>query len=88
MRDILFMMPQGVKQNKARVILSQFFRSLSLLEGQYSWKVADIPATVEKNNLTLPYVKAKAELYTNTRKILEGSHSSGSRWNKNDNTTI
>ena len=58
MHNILDMMPEGIKQNKARVILQH------LSEAWRCWKVPGLPIPVE--NMILRYVKSKADWWTNT----------------------
>lgn len=63
MHDILDMMPQGVKQNKSRVILSHLSEAFRCWKANIPWKVPGMPAPVE--NMILRYVKAKADWWTN-----------------------
>ena len=63
MHDILDMMPQGIKQNKARVILSHMSEAFRCWKANIPWKVPGMPAPVE--NMILRYVKAKADWWTN-----------------------
>ena len=58
MHNILDMMPEGIQQNKARVILQH------LSEAWRCWKVPGLPIPVE--NMRLRYVKSKADWWTNT----------------------
>jgi pre-mRNA-processing factor 8 len=63
MHDILDMMPAGVKQNKARVILSHLSEAFRCWKANIPWKVPGMPAPIE--NMILRYVKAKADWWTN-----------------------
>ncbi len=63
MHDILDMMPQGVKQNKSRVILSHLSEAFRCWKANIPWKVPGMPAPIE--NMILRYVKAKADWWTN-----------------------
>ena len=62
MHDILDMMPQGVKQNKSRVVLSHLSEALRCWKANIPWKVPGMPAPIE--NMILRYVKAKADWWT------------------------
>lgn len=63
MHDILDMMPQGVKQNKSRVILSHLSEAFRYWKANIPWKVPGMPAPIE--NMILRYFKAKADRWTN-----------------------
>jgi len=63
MHDILDMMPQGIKQNKSRVILSHLSEAFRCWKANIPWKVPGMPAPIE--NMILRYVKAKADWWTN-----------------------
>jgi pre-mRNA-processing factor 8 len=63
MHDILDMMPPGIKQNKARVILQHLSEAWRCWKANISWKVPQLPQAVE--NMILRYVKAKADWWTN-----------------------
>ena len=63
MHDILDMMPEGVKQNKTRVILSHLSEAFRCWKANIPWKVPGMPAPIE--NMILRYVKAKADWWTN-----------------------
>ena len=63
MHDILDMMPEGVKANKSRVILSHLSEAFRCWKANIPWKVPGMPAPVE--NMILRYVKAKADWWTN-----------------------
>ncbi|KAM7446265.1 Pre-mRNA-processing-splicing factor8 [Porites harrisoni] len=64
MHDILDMMPEGIKQNKARVILQHLSEAWRCWKANIPWKVPGLPTAVE--NMILRYVKAKADWWTNT----------------------
>jgi len=63
MHDILDMMPEGVKANKSRVILSHLSEAFRCWKANIPWKVPGMPAPIE--NMILRYVKAKADWWTN-----------------------
>ncbi|XP_049918391.1 pre-mRNA-processing-splicing factor 8 [Epinephelus moara] len=64
MHDILDMMPEGIKQNKARTILQHLSESWRCWKANIPWKVPGLPTPIE--NMILRYVKAKADWWTNT----------------------
>ena len=78
MQDILDMMPEGIKQNKARVILQHLSEAWRCWKANIPWKVPilivdgyfsiiqvpGLPTPVE--NMILRYVKAKADWWTNS----------------------
>ena len=64
MHDILDMMPEGIKQNKARVILQHLSEAWRCWKADIPWKVPGLPIPVE--NMILHYVKSKADWWTNT----------------------
>ena len=59
MHDILDMMPEGVKQNKAKTILQHLSEAWRCWKANIPWKVPGLPAPVE--NMILRYVKSKAD---------------------------
>ena len=63
MHDILDMMPEGMKANKAKVILQHLSESWRCWKANIPWKVPGMPAPVE--NMILRYVKSKADWWTN-----------------------
>ena len=63
MHDILDMMPEGVKQNKARTILQHLSEAWRCWKANIPWKVPGLPAPIE--NMILRYVKSKADWWTN-----------------------
>ena len=64
MHDILDMMPECIKQNKARVILQHLSEAWCWKANNISWKVPGLPIPVE--NMILRYVKSKSDWWTNT----------------------
>jgi len=64
MHDILDMMPEGVKANKARTILQHLSEAWRSWKANIPWKVPGLPAPVE--NMILRYVKKKADWWTNS----------------------
>jgi pre-mRNA-processing factor 8 len=76
MHDILDMMPEGVKTNKAKTILQHLSEAWRCWKANIPWKVCQqpfivinliqvpgLPAPIE--NMILRYVKAKADWWTN-----------------------
>ena len=63
MHDILDMMPEGVKQNKAKTILQHLSEAWRCWKANIPWKVPGLPAPVE--SMILRYVKMKADWWTN-----------------------
>ncbi|CEM02373.1 unnamed protein product [Vitrella brassicaformis CCMP3155] len=63
MHDILDMMPEGVKANKARTILQHLSEAWRCWKANIPWKVPGLPAPIE--NMILRYVKMKADWWTN-----------------------
>jgi len=63
MHDILDMMPEGIKANKAKTILSHLSEAWRCWKANIPWKVPGLPAPVE--NMILRYVKSKADWWTN-----------------------
>jgi hypothetical protein len=63
MHDILDMMPEGVKANKARTILQHLSEGWRCWKANIPWKVPGMPAPVE--NMILRYIKSKADWWTN-----------------------
>eukprot|EP00241_Pyramimonas_parkeae_P014868 CAMPEP_0114310796 /NCGR_PEP_ID=MMETSP0059-20121206/19450_1 /TAXON_ID=36894 /ORGANISM="Pyramimonas parkeae, Strain CCMP726" /LENGTH=2336 /DNA_ID=CAMNT_0001434863 /DNA_START=49 /DNA_END=7060 /DNA_ORIENTATION=- len=63
MHDILDMMPEGIKQNKARTILQHLSEAWRCWKANIPWKVPGLPAPIE--NMILRYVKSKADWWTN-----------------------
>ncbi|KAG0699153.1 Pre-mRNA-processing-splicing factor 8 [Chionoecetes opilio] len=64
MHDILDMMPEGIKQNKARTILQHLSEAWRCWKANIPWKVPGLPTPIE--NMILRYVKMKADWWTNT----------------------
>lgn len=63
MHDILDMMPEGVKANKARTILQHLSEAWRCWKANIPWKVPGLPSPIE--NMILRYVKMKADWWTN-----------------------
>jgi pre-mRNA-processing factor 8 len=63
MHDILDMMPEGVKANKARIILQHLAEAWRCWKANIPWKVPGLPTPIE--NMILRYVKAKADWWIN-----------------------
>jgi pre-mRNA-processing factor 8 len=63
MHDILDMMPEGIKANKARTILQHLSEAWRCWKANIPWKVPGLPGPVE--NMILRYVKSKADWWTN-----------------------
>eukprot|EP00123_Amoebidium_parasiticum_P018097 comp24100_c1_seq1/m.43515 comp24100_c1_seq1/g.43515 ORF comp24100_c1_seq1/g.43515 comp24100_c1_seq1/m.43515 type:complete len:2277 (-) comp24100_c1_seq1:626-7456(-) len=64
MHDIMDMMPEGIKQNKARTILQHLSEAWRCWKANIPWKVPGMPVAVE--NMILRYVKMKADWWTST----------------------
>lgn len=64
MHDIVDMMPEGVRQNKARTILQHLSEAWRCWKANIPWKVPGLPSPIE--NMVLRYVKSKADWWTNT----------------------
>jgi len=56
------MMPEGIRQNKAKTILQHLSEAWRCFKANIPWKVPGLPAPVE--NMILRYVKAKADWWT------------------------
>ncbi|CAJ1381669.1 unnamed protein product [Effrenium voratum] len=63
MHDIIDMMPEGVRANKARTILQHLSEAWRCWKANIPWKVPGLPAPIE--NMILRYVKSKADWWTN-----------------------
>ncbi|KAL4539197.1 hypothetical protein Ndes2526B_g02544 [Nannochloris sp. 'desiccata'] len=63
MHDILDMMPEGVKANKAKTILQHLSEAWRTWKANIPWKVPGLPAPIE--SMILRYVKMKADWWTN-----------------------
>ncbi|KAG6733971.1 hypothetical protein I3843_01G240300 [Carya illinoinensis] len=63
MHDVLDAMPEGIKQNKARVILQHLSEAWRCWKANIPWKVPGLPVPIE--NMILRYVKSKADWWTN-----------------------
>ena len=64
MHDILDMMPEGIRQNKAKTILQHLSEAWRCWKANIPWKVPGLPIPIE--NMILRYVKSKADWWTNT----------------------
>ncbi|KAK0546006.1 pre-mRNA-splicing factor 8 [Tilletia horrida] len=62
MHDILDMMPEQVKQNKAKTILQHLTEAWRCWKANVPWKVPGMPTAIE--NMILRYVKAKSDWWT------------------------
>ena len=63
MHDIIDMMPEGVKQNKSRLVLQHLSEAWRCWKANIPWKVAGLPAPMEA--MIVRYVKMKADWWTN-----------------------
>lgn len=63
MHDILDMMPEGIKQNKAKTILQHLSEAWRCWKANIPWKVPGMPAPIEA--MILRYIKMKADWWTN-----------------------
>lgn len=59
LHDILDMIPEGIKQTKAKTILQHLSEAWRCWKANIPWKVPGLPAPIE--NIILRYVKAKAD---------------------------
>jgi pre-mRNA-processing factor 8 len=64
MSDIVDMMPEGVRANKAKTILQHLSEAWRCWKANIPWKIPGLPAPIE--NIILRYVKQKADYYTNS----------------------
>ncbi|GFZ44084.1 Complexed with cdc5 protein 6 [Saitozyma sp. JCM 24511] len=62
MHDILDMMPESVKQNKAKTILQHLSEAWRCWKANIPWKVPGMPAAIE--NIILRYIKSKSDWWT------------------------
>ena len=62
MSDILDMIPEGIKQNKSKIILQHLSEAWRCWKSNIPWKVPGLPAPVE--SIILRYVKAKSDWWT------------------------
>ncbi|EFC49814.1 splicing factor Prp8 [Naegleria gruberi] len=63
LHDILDMMPEGIRENKARVVLQHLSEAWRCWKANIPWKVPGLPSPIE--NMILRYVKSKADWWTN-----------------------
>ena len=59
MYDIFGMMPESIKQNKAKTILQHLSETWRCWEANIPWKVLGLPTATE--NIILRYIKSKAD---------------------------
>ncbi|ODN04627.1 Pre-mRNA-processing-splicing factor 8 [Orchesella cincta] len=64
MHDIVDMMPEGIKANKAKTILQHLSEAWRCWKANIPWKVPGLPTPVE--NMILRFVKMKSDWWTNT----------------------
>lgn len=62
MHDILDMMPESIKQNKAKTILQHLSEAWRCWKANIPWKVPGMPAAIE--NIILRYIKSKSDWWT------------------------
>ncbi|PWN94126.1 putative PRP8-U5 snRNP protein, pre-mRNA splicing factor [Acaromyces ingoldii] len=62
MSDLLDMLPEGMKNNKAKTCLSHLSEAWRCWKANVPWKVPGMPTAIE--NLILRYVKSKADWWT------------------------
>ncbi|WWC70357.1 pre-mRNA-processing-splicing factor 8 [Kwoniella pini CBS 10737] len=62
MHDILDMMPESIKANKAKTILQHLSEAWRCWKANIPWKVPGMPAAIE--NIILRYIKSKSDHYT------------------------
>ena len=63
MHDVLDMMPEGMRANKAKIVLQHMSEAFRCWKANVPWKVPGMPAPIE--NMILRYVKSKADWWTN-----------------------
>ena len=64
MHDILDMMPESIKQNKAKMILQHLSEAWRFWKANIPWKVPGMPTAIE--NIILCYIKSKADWWTSS----------------------
>ncbi|KAK6910277.1 pre-mRNA-processing-splicing factor 8 [Kwoniella mangroviensis CBS 8507] len=62
MHDILDMMPESIKANKAKTILQHLSEAWRCWKANIPWKVPGMPAAIE--NIILRYIKSKADWWS------------------------
>lgn len=77
MNDILDMIPEGIKQNKARTILQHLSEAWRCWKANIPWEVPGMPEPIK--NIIERYIKAKADGWTsqahyNRERIKSGAH--------------
>jgi pre-mRNA-processing factor 8 len=73
MHDILDMMPESIKQNKAKTILQHLSEAWRCWKANIPWKVPGMPTAIE--NIILRYIKSKADWWTSLVSAASISHS-------------
>jgi pre-mRNA-processing factor 8 len=63
MRDIVDMMPEGLKNNKSKSVLQHLSEAWRCWKSNVPWNVPGMPKPIE--NMILKYVKLKADWWTN-----------------------
>ncbi|XP_049849432.1 pre-mRNA-processing-splicing factor 8-like [Schistocerca gregaria] len=63
LKDILDMMPEGLRKSKAKVIMQHLSEAWRCYKSNTPWKVPGLPLPVE--NMIVRYVKAKADWWAN-----------------------
>lgn len=77
MKDILEMIPEGIRQNKARTILQHLSEAWRCWKANIPWDVPGMPAPIK--NIIERYIKAKADgwvsaAHYNRERIKHGAH--------------
>ncbi|KAG8802728.1 pre-mRNA-splicing factor 8 [Serendipita sp. 411] len=62
MHDIIDMMPESIRQNKAKTIIQHLSEAWRCWKANIPWKVPGMPTAIE--NIILRYVKSKADWWT------------------------
>ncbi|TFY81935.1 hypothetical protein EWM64_g2075 [Hericium alpestre] len=79
MHDVLDMMPESIKQNKAKTILQHFSEVWRCLKANIPWKVPGMPTVIE--SIILRYIKSQADWWTSVahynREQAEQEHQHG-----------
>jgi pre-mRNA-processing factor 8 len=72
MHDILDMMPESIKQNKAKTILQHLSEAWRCWKANIPWKVPGMPTAIE--NIILRYIKSKADWWTSSVSFVFSPH--------------
>src|ERR1700679_819658 len=64
MHAILDMVPESIKQNKAKMILQHLSEAWRFWKANIPWKVPGMPTAIE--NIILCYIKSKADWWTSS----------------------